>query len=122
MLKPFRTPRVRSDRHLAAIRSMPCLICGKHSPSEPAHIRLSRAEYKIEQAGMGAKPHDFLTVPLCAEHHRNGNDAEHMIGTKAFWRQHGIDPIPIALKLNELSPDQIRMKAYLVAVRLFAPA
>jgi len=51
----------KDKNHLAKIRTMPCLICG--SESEPHHLRASW------NAGMGQKPADIFTVPLCRKHH-----------------------------------------------------
>ena len=48
---------------------------------------------------MGQKPHDFWTVPLCAYHHRDGADAQHVIGEELFWKLRGIDQFALALRL-----------------------
>ena len=80
--------------HLVYIRSLPCLICGR-APSEAAHVRYSDARAAKVNPGMGQKPEDRWTVPVCAEHHR-GLQGQHSSGEKAWWEGHRIDPIPIA--------------------------
>lgn len=65
--------------HLAFIRSLPCCRCGK-SPSQAAHVRMGTG------GGMGMKPDDRYTVPLCADCHRR----QHDVGERAFW---GDDPV-----------------------------
>lgn len=69
--------------HLAFIRSLPCCRCGR-SPSQAAHVRMGTG------GGMGMKPDDRYTVPLCADHHRE----QHQVGEKAFWGED--DPVRLA--------------------------
>lgn len=65
----------RSPTHLELIRSLSCCFCGKAGETEAAHIR------KFGDGGMGIKPSDDRTVPLCAFHHR----IQHHIGEMKFW-------------------------------------
>jgi len=85
----------RHPRYLAALRRLPCLICAAR-PTEAAHIRLrtgpADADGMQTGAGGAEKPDDRHAVPLCAHHHRTGPQAEHVIGTRAFWQLHDIDP------------------------------
>jgi len=64
---------IRSAKHRAFIRTLPCVVCG--GPSEAAHIR------RGTDGGMGMKPSDSYTVPLCPHHHRE----QHNIGELRFW-------------------------------------
>lgn len=57
-MKPY-----RSAKYLKFIRSKPCVICGNPN-TVPHHIR--RLYW---MAGMGIKPHDYVTIPLCDSHH-----------------------------------------------------
>lgn len=85
----------RSASHLDFIRSMPCCVCG-HSPrSEAAHVRAGT------DGGLGVKPSDRFTVPLCHDHHR----IQHTIGELAFWSQRGVDPTALAEHLWTKSGD-----------------
>lgn len=56
-----------SKKYMQLIRSFGCIICER--PAEVHHCR--------SMAGMGQKNSDFLTIPLCPEHHRTGPDAVH---------------------------------------------
>jgi hypothetical protein len=52
--------------------------------------------------GVGQKPHDFFTLPLCGKHHRE----QHATAERAFWESCGnIDPIPLALAIYAVSGD-----------------
>ena len=52
----------RNKKHLEYIKTLPCHICGKLGPSAPHHVSL-------RNTGMGMKPPDDQTVPLCQECH-----------------------------------------------------
>lgn len=54
----------------------------------------------VGERGLGQKCSDRETVPLCAEHHRTGPHAHHVLG-KNFWDCHGLDRDAIIAKLNE---------------------
>lgn len=54
--------RIELPRHLAYIRSLPCLFCGSAPPNEAAHFRAG-------VTGMGTKPHDYYTFAMCRRHH-----------------------------------------------------
>ena len=55
----------RRVQHLAFIRQLPCVACGKAAPSEAAHVRTGT------DSGVGMKPGDRYAVPLCAAAMRN---------------------------------------------------
>lgn len=105
--------RLHDEAHLAAVRKLPCLICRQHAPSEAAHIRMAVLSHGVRHVGMAQKPHDWLTVPLCAAHHRDGKGAEHRLGTKEFWRRVGLDPIAVAKKLRAAGTHEARMAVLL---------
>ena len=60
----FRTPPVRSARHLELVRFLPCCVPGCWSRDIDAH-HVRRAG----NSGTGVKPSDAHAVPLCASHH-----------------------------------------------------
>lgn len=94
---PKRMPDPRRNaRHLAFVRSLPCCICGMPAPNEAAHIRAGN------DGGMGVKPSDRFTVPLCFNDHRD----QHTVGELAFWSGHGVDPMGLAAHLWTHSGDQ----------------
>lgn len=117
---PFRldktTTRSKFDKnqksfpaHLKNIRACQCLICGKQA--EAAHIRYSDALYDKVNSGVGSKPHDKYTVPLCPGHHRLYPDSQHETGDEiAFWNRYGIDALALAALLWEAKEDPERMK------------
>ena len=92
---------IRSRNHLMFVASQPCLIC-RREDVQAAHIRFSGA-------GMGMKPCDIFTTPLCIEHHRE----QHTKNEKMFWILYGINPIARAMAFALESPDKkIRERVY----------
>ena len=91
-LKPDLCRRVQ---HLDFVRQLPCVACGKAAPSEAAHVRTGT------DGGVGAKPADRYTVPLCAACHAK----QYRIGELAFWSALRIDPLNVALRLWTISAD-----------------
>jgi len=89
----------RRPKHLEAIRQLPCLVCLRR-PVEAAHLRMGSLEHGKRSAGLGRKPDDRWTVPLCVEHHRS----QHGRGERIWWERHRIDPIPVAIALFGASP------------------
>lgn len=88
-----RSPRVRDERHLKFIRTLPCAICGQLDRIEAAHIRFADAEYDKRSCGFGEKPSDMWSLPLCQDHHRE----QHAMGDeRRFWQDYSIDPLPLA--------------------------
>jgi hypothetical protein len=90
-------PSRKAPGHLDDIRKLPCLLSGR--PAEAAHIRYADAEYSKPETGMGQKPHDKWTVPLCPELHRLLKGCQHDSAERDWWHQFGIDPCLIALAL-----------------------
>jgi hypothetical protein len=69
-------PNLRSRvAHLAFVRQLSCVACGKAAPSEAAHVRTGT------HGGAGMKPGDRFAVPLCATCHAK----QHRIGELTFW-------------------------------------
>ena len=90
-----RRPRQFAPDHLAAIRRLPCIACLDNISTEACHIRYSDSRIAKVNAGIGQKPDDKFTVPLCGDCHRK----QHTGSERKFWASHGIDPILIALAL-----------------------
>ncbi len=86
----------RNPEHLAWIRSLPCTVrgCSSGEGSEAAHVRINT------RGGMGLKPPDRWTVPLCHGHHHE----QHQIGHRAFDEKHAVDLRAVAAELATLSP------------------
>lgn len=87
MLLP-KTERLRSPRHLAWLRTLPCSVpgCGC-DVIEAHHVRRG--------AGVGLKPSDRNCAPLCVEHHAEG----HVIGWRTFEIRHELNLAAIAARL-----------------------
>jgi len=65
------------------------------APSEAAHVRTGT------DSGIGMKPSERYTVPLCATCH----EKQHRIGELSFWSALRIDPLNVALRLWTVSAD-----------------
>lgn len=103
----------RDEGHLALIRKLPCLKCGQDPCGVAAHVRMASAPHGKPNAGMGVKPDDQWTVPLCDEHHRE----QHQLGELQFWHEAGVSPVLLALQLYTASPDLERMRAVVFSSR-----
>ena len=97
--KGARRPRRFHQEHLRFIRTLPCCVCGTRKFVEAAHVRMASAIHGKRETGIGEKPSDEWSVPLCARHHQEDQEAQHRIGEAAFWSKHGIDPFALALAL-----------------------
>jgi len=88
-------PRKKSPAHLAYIRQLPCLVCGDNTSVQAAHVRYGNRVFAKRDTGMGEKPDDRWTVPLCGEHHRE----QHQMNEKAFWAKYEKAPLFFSLIL-----------------------
>ena len=93
--------RAKHEAHLRYIRSLPCCICGDNTATEAAHVRMTDRRVGKINPGMGQKPDDSWTVPLCGHHHRD----QHLIEEAEFWGTFQIDPIFLALALWQATGD-----------------
>ena len=99
----------KDTQHLEFIRGCPCLNCGLDARCDAAHVRM--AQNGKPEPGMGAKPHDRYTVPLCHQCHMD----QHKVGEREFWGSR--DPLKIAAALYLASGDQEQMRAIIYAAR-----
>lgn len=90
-----RDPRVRDEKHLRFIRSLPCCICGDNTTTEAAHLRTSNILLGKDDHGWG-RPNDKWCLPLCGKHHREQHEGNELV----FWTSYGIDPFMLALTLK----------------------
>jgi len=97
----FRDPRKHDKGHLDFIRGLPCVTCGDDTSTEAAHVRMMDPTIGKPMTGIGTKPHDKFTVPLCSECHRT----QHEQSEEDFWEGHGIDPVKLSLALYSVSGD-----------------
>jgi len=73
----------RRTQHLAFVRQLPCVVCGKAPPSEAAHVRSG------SDGGAGIKPSDRYSVSLCTDCHA----LQHQFGELRFWSVVRLDPL-----------------------------
>ena len=93
--------RVRSPKHLAWIRRRGCVLCGDDTTTEAAHVRFCDPRAAKPLTGLGIKPDDCWTVPLCNAHHAE----QHSFGEAKWWRAVGVDPVFLAMALHRVSGD-----------------
>lgn len=101
----LKDPRQHDEAHLDFIRSLPCCICLNPIETQAAHLRFSDARVAKPNAGVGQKPHDRWTVPLCGREHTEQHEAG---DERSWWASKGIDPIFLALALYSVSGDYER--------------
>src|SRR5215469_9157846 len=85
----------RSRQHLAFVRQLPCVVCGKAAPSEAAHVRSGL------DGAAGLKPSDRYSLSLCSDCHA----LQHQFGELTFWSTVRIDPFNVAFRLWTISGD-----------------
>jgi hypothetical protein len=93
-------PQIRNASHLAWIRGHVCSVNASDCSDriEAAHVRTGT------DGGMGVKPGDNWTIPLCSDHHHD----QHQVGEAQFERYHSIDMKAIAQALWQRSPHRPR--------------
>ena len=87
--------RYRDKAHLRTVSGKPCLICGQE-PCHAHHLKFAQSH------GLAQKVSDEFVVPLCALHHDELHRAD---AERDWWRQKGLDPLPIALELWQKSRE-----------------
>lgn len=91
-----RAPKRVWSKHRAFIRRHHCVVPGcPAEPIEVSHIRTAA------NAGVGIKPHDSSSTPMCTGHHRE----YHQDGHNTFEKRHGVNLKAIAAELLRRSPD-----------------
>ncbi len=94
--------RKKNETYLDYIRGLPCVVCGDNVTVEAAHLRMANLKLAKRQTGMGEKPDDKWTLPLCGRHH----GIQHTMGEKLFWEKLDIDPFYLALALMRVFSNQ----------------
>ncbi len=97
-------PRPKKERGSGAekayfgfIAQLPCCVSGRHGV-QVAHLSTAAPEYGHMGRGKGTKVHHRWTLPLAPDLH----DRQHSGNEMRFWREEGIDPHLLALKLYGL--------------------
>jgi hypothetical protein len=95
--------RYTSQRHRNHVRGHACVVCDAEAPIEVAHVRLGT------DGGMGKKPSDFWTVPLCGGP-EGCHARQHREGERTFWGDR--DPLAICEALIRTSPVRAEIQAH----------
>jgi hypothetical protein len=82
---------VRQPAYLKWIRTLPCTVCHATRAVEAAHTG---------PHGLSQKSSDRSSIPLCARHHRTGNDSYHKLGPRKFSEVHHLHVPSIVARLN----------------------
>ena len=85
------------------LRTLGCVICQR--PAEAAHVRYGDPARGKPHTPMSRRPGDNYAVPLCAECHRDGPDAQHKSNERNWWKRKCIDPLNLTAALYEASGD-----------------
>ena len=96
--------RQHNEKHLKFIRQLPCVVCGDNTTTEAAHIRHHDERAAKRHVGLGEKPDDAWTVPLCGACHRR----QHTMNEREFWRGVKVDATFVSLALWNASGDMER--------------
>lgn len=113
--KPHRPARDENAKHLTAVRQCQCVSCGSERSIEAAHVRMSVAGRP--NPGIGRKPDDKYTLPLCAGCHRTSPTAQHEVGEIKFWAALSIEPLVLCERLYAVSPDVSKMREVIAEAR-----
>jgi hypothetical protein len=106
-----RSLRWRSPAHCTYIRGYCCCICGSQTNIAAAHVRLG------SHTGVGQKPDDWRTVPLCDGPNANidcqlgCHNRQHIVGEQTFWEDAKRDPEELIRALIEASPKKAEIRA-----------
>jgi hypothetical protein len=99
----MRTKPVRNHAYLRWIRSLPCVVCRSRWQIEAAHTG---------PHGMGQKSSDLSAIPLCARHHRTGNDSYHKLGSAKFSEVHQLSIREVVARLSAKSRIRIESGSF----------
>lgn len=84
--------------HMGRVAALGCILCDHlglgATPAQVHHVR--------EDQGVSQRASNYLTVPMCAEHHA-GKTGLHGLGTRAFERTYGLSELDLlALTIERL--------------------
>jgi hypothetical protein len=72
-------------------RTLPCSVCRTTRMIEAAHTG---------PHGLNQKSSDLSAIPLCARHHRTGDDSYHKLGPRKFAAVHQLNVRAIIARLS----------------------
>lgn len=85
-----------AKQHMGEVAALGCALCvrlgwGK-TPAQVHHLEL--------ETGAGQRQSDFLTIPLCPEHHTGGTGL-HKLGARGFTRRYGVSELDLLAQTLE---------------------
>jgi len=87
----------KAKAHMGRVADVGCIVCweqlAQYVPAMVHHIR--------DGAGLSQRSSDWLTLPLCHNHHQ-GYDGIHSIGTRAWEGRYGTELSLLAETLNRV--------------------
>jgi hypothetical protein len=89
------------SHHIHAVASLGCILCRHLGQGEtPAAVHHLR-----EGQGMSQRASNWLTIPLCPEHHQGGSGL-HGLGTRAFEARYRLSELDLlAMTIEALAND-----------------
>ena len=90
-----RQPRVKDEKHLRFISTLPCIVCGLEGSTQACHVRFADISRGKRETGKGEKPDDKWVVPMCFKHHAE----QHSMDEESFWQMYGIDVLSVCEEL-----------------------
>ena len=91
------------SRHMERVAGLPCCVC-EHM-GRP-HVYGVQVHHIREGQGAAQRASNWLTVPLCPEHHR-GNTGLHGFGTRGFAARYKLDELDLlAMTIEALNAVQ----------------
>ncbi len=96
-----RQPRIKDERFLTYIRGKRCCACGSLTNIQAAHLRGARPDLGKRPTGMGERPDDKWSIPLCSNCHLDSPAAVHKIGEARFFEKMSFDPFELAVALYD---------------------
>ena len=90
-----------SKKHMGKVAELGCILCAHMGyPDSPAEVHHPKEGVF---AGAAQRASDWLTIPLCPEHHR-GSSGLHGLGTKGFYTRYKLNEADLlAMTLEALS-------------------
>lgn len=91
----------KGDRHMGKVAAVGCIVCRRLGyPGTPAQVH-----HLKEECGGGQRQSDFLTIPLCPEHHTDGvPGVAYHAGWRQFERMYGTELDLLAATLEAMTP------------------
>lgn len=86
-----------SQRHMGRVAALGCILCRHMGLGEtPAQVH-----HLEEETGAAQRQDDFLTIPLCPEHH-TGATGVHTLKKAGIYRRYGVSELDLLAETYRL--------------------